>query len=152
MASAPTASAPSAKAPTAIAVAEAADRCATSEREPVALVAVDLILRIHAGAQADARAHRRKRHPATALVVDAQSGNEIEGTFHAREALEQAAIFAKVVDQSEAFGGVAADVKAHRRPLPIALHGFALLADQPARTITQADNKGGGAFIALDIG
>src|SRR5215831_12927766 len=101
MASAPTASAPSAKAPSAIAAAEPADRLATSEREPVALVAIDLILRIHAGAQADARAHGRKRHPATALVIDAQSGDEIESAFHAWEALEQAAIFAKVVDQGE---------------------------------------------------
>src|ERR1700761_3191173 len=125
MASAPTAKAPSAKAPRASAPAESALRPLMSEGEPVAAIGIDLILRIHAGAQAHARAHGRQGHPAAALIIDAQSGDEIEAAFHAREALEQAMVLAQVVDQGKTFGGIGPDIETHRWALPVDLLGFA---------------------------
>src|SRR5438067_12242048 len=142
MASAPTAKAPRAKAPKASAAAEKAGLCGMSERAPVATVGIDLIMRVHAGTQADAGAHRGQGHPAAAQIIDPQTGNHIEAAFHAGKALEQALVVAQIVDQGEAFGGIATHIEAHGRPAPIDLSRIAGLADQPARAITEADHKG----------
>src|SRR4051794_28187008 len=151
IASAPTAKAPSAKAPKASAPAESARRPVMSEGEPVPAVGIDLVLCVHAGAEAHACAHGCECDPAAALVIDAQPGHKIEAAFHARIALEQAFVLAQVVDQGEAFGGIGAHIEAHRWPLPIDLPGFARFADQPARAIAQPHHEGAGAFIAFDI-
>ena len=105
-------------------------------------------MRVDAGAQADAGADRRQGDAAGALIIHAQPGHEIETAFHAGEALIEPAVLAQIVDQGEAFGGVAADVETDRGASPIDLLRLAALADQPARAIAEADYEGAAAFIA----
>ncbi len=55
--------------------------------EPVALLGEDEIMRVHAGAQAQARAQRRQGHAAAAQIVHADPRDQIIAALHARKAL-----------------------------------------------------------------
>src|SRR5690349_17219570 len=100
IANAPMAKLPNANVPTAAAPTDAAGCFAFFwsflEREPVAAVGIDLILRVDARAQADAGAHRCQGDTAAALIIDAKAGDEIDAAFHAGEALKQALLFPEV--------------------------------------------------------
>src|SRR5271154_5816017 len=100
------------------------------KREPVAPVRIGLVMRVHARAQADAVADGRQSDAAAALVVHPQPGDEIEAAFHAGKALEHAPRLAQIVAQGEAFGGVGADIEAHRGTAPEHLQRLDILAHQ----------------------
>src|ERR1700733_12857982 len=92
------------------------------QREPVAALREHQVMRVDAGAQADAGAHRRHGDAAAAQIVHAQPGDEVIAALDAGEALIEPLLFLEIVDQREDLRRVAADVEAERRSLPIDLH------------------------------
>src|SRR5690349_21407553 len=123
-----------------------------SEREPVATVGIDLVVRVHAGAPTQTCAHGSKCHSARAQVVHAETGDEIETAFDARKALKQPAFLLKIVDQCEDLRTVAADIEADGRAAPVDFFGIKTLADEPARAVAQPDDHRARPFLALDVG
>ena len=92
-----------------------------------------MVLHIGARADANAGADGRKCDAAAALIIDAQTGDEIDAAFHTGETLQHPLFLAaQLVDQGETFRGIAAEIEAHGRAFPINLLRLGILADQPA--------------------
>jgi len=87
-----------------------------------------------------------------ALVVHAQTADEIGAAFHAREALVDLFLASDLIDEREAFRGVPADVEAYRRALPVDTLVLEALAVHRTLAIAKTDANGARAFLARDVG
>src|SRR5579871_666452 len=112
-----------------------------SEREPVAPVAVHLVVRVYTCAQSETGPHRRERHAARTHVVHTEAGNEVEAALNAGKSLIKTALLPQIVHQREHLGGIAAEIESDRRAFPVDLYGFEALAHEPARSIANTGNE-----------
>ena len=87
-----------------------------------------------------------------ALVVDAQAADQIGRAFDAGEAAEDRVLVLQIIAQGEDAAGVAAEIRADRRPLPEDLQRALVLHVEQATAIARADGDGGRAFLAGDVG